>query len=167
MSNDTSYAMSSSWLLVSAILLFIASVDLFFKIRKKDRERLAKLPQEIRTALEKAQKATSDCLEMCSAAAFIEDLKLHLKAHFPSSRLNSTNGPSERILLLKTKAKSLKALKKCRCLSIEGLNLTSNARYLIMCSIFQSAELACRNCEHQAGLDACPALSFLDKMELS
>lgn len=112
MSNDTSYAMSSSWLLVSVILLFIASVDLFFKIRKKDRERIAKLPKETRTALTKARKETSDCLVMCGAAAFVEDLRSNLQVHLPSSNLKFTNGPSESTLLSKSKAKSLKAIKK-------------------------------------------------------
>jgi len=148
-------------------LVFVPLYIILNVLFRSNEERIAEINKEIKAALEEARKATSACQEMCRAAAFAEGLESNMQAHFPSSNLKFTIGPCESTLLSKTGRNSMRALEKCCRLSAEGLERTTEAKYWLICSLFESALLACGNCEHQAGQDACPALSFLRKIELT
>lgn len=151
-------------ILVGLVLSLIYSI--LDTLCGSNEERIVKIPQEITKALEEARKATKSCQEMCGAAAFVEGLQSNMQSVFPSSNLNFTGGQGDNTLRLKNKKKSVRALKKCFDLSVEGVGLTAKAHFLIMTGLFQSAEYACRKCECRAGLDVCPAMSFLEKIEL-
>jgi hypothetical protein len=129
------------------------------------RKRLAAIPKESKQALESAKRASGACMEMCQAVSVTQSLVNGNIGNY-SAKSNAEDGPGEEELMLKTKAHTLEALEKCLALSIEGINLTTNARYVLLRGLYRAAKAACRNCQPTASLEVCPAHKILEKVEL-
>lgn len=141
-------------------------IDSPYRKQEREWERLAVLPEEVPAALANARKATAACLAMSDAAAIVESLDSVVSPGAAPQELKDGDGPSESELLCKTKAVSLEALTQCRHLSIEAVRLTGDARYVALRGFFRAAETACLNCQHQPGLNVCPATNLLKKIFL-
>jgi len=147
------------------VVIFSLLVCLAVLSESWDQKRIAALPKECKQALENSKKASGDCLEMCQAALVTQSLA---NASIGNSSAGSIdeNGPAEKELMLKTKTNTLEALKKCMDLSIEGINLTTNARYVILRGLYRAAKTTCENCHPTANLKACPTREILEKIQL-
>jgi len=147
-------------------LLWLLLLRCYVIVPRWESQRRAQLPREIATALAGACKAAESCLAMCEAVAIVKTLPIDNRQTCWLENLIPRNGPNDVELLANRKADSGKALKRCRSLSVEALNLTIDARYALLRGLFQSAEAACRNCHPMPGQKICPALEFLKKISL-
>lgn len=137
------------------------------KAKRKKKGRLAALPDEISRALAEARKATNACFAMCEALAITKALRVKDQVTASSRQLNDWNGPTDTALLSRTRTASVRALKHCRKLSVEGVEITVDASYVLLRGYLQMAEAACLNCKPVAGQKVCPALEFIEKISLT
>ena len=121
-----------------------------------ERQRMAEIPREIASAFASACKACESCLAMCDVTAVTETLQA-------GSHRTIGSGPTEAELLAKRKAASGKALTKCRRLSVEAVNLTVDARYVLLRGLFQCAGDIVRRLPAGAGTTGLPGARFSER----
>ena len=132
------------------------------------RSRLTKIPLELKAAVAEARKATGACLAMCGAVALTETLAPmeHEDTRSWIEKLFDIypDGPSELELLIMRQQATLKALARCRRLSVEGVKISLDARYVVLRAVAWAAERSCRCCRPKPGQKTCPAMQFLEKL---
>ncbi|MCJ7762727.1 hypothetical protein MUP38_04640 [Candidatus Bathyarchaeota archaeon] len=152
-------------IIIAIVVIFLLLVWLAVLLEGWDQKRIASLPKECKQALASAKKASGACLEMCQAALVTQSL-VNGSVGNSSVESNDEDGPGEEELMLKTKTDTLEALEECVDLSVEGIELTTNARYVLLRGLYRAAKTTCENCRPTAGLKACPAREMLEKIQL-
>lgn len=155
-------------MLIVILIIIISALGIWWIVvlsENWERKRLAALPKESKQALENAKRASRACLEMCQAALVTQSMA-NTSIGNSSEESNDEDGPTEEELMLKTKTDTLKALEKCMDLSIEGINLTTNGRYVLLRGLYRAAKAVCKNCKPMASLEVCPAREMLEKIQL-
>ena len=152
---------------IAAVFVFLVIVLVISGIsdgatRKK---RLAELPGEIPTALAKARASTEACVEMKRAAILAE--RAFSAAGLGARKWRFSDGPTEKELLGKTKAASVKALDELKRLSIEGIRLKPSSEYSKLRTAAILSCIACEACSQSLEQQACPAAMILEKIELT
>jgi hypothetical protein len=148
---------------IAAVLGLLLLLLLNQAPRKK---RSAALPNEISKALAEAERAAEACLGMCLTTAFVKSLKSRARGSGLVEKPKGFRGPDETELLCKTRKGALRALKRCRSLSVEALQLTADRRYFALRAVFEVAQSACWNCSPDCKRKACPALEYIKSVSL-
>lgn len=157
---------------VSALLIVALLVGLgcfltgVFLLKKKEgKERLAALPKEIHAALAKALASTRACAEMKLAAILAE--RAFSAAGIDAKKWKYSDGPTDKEILIKTKAASIAALGELKRLSIEAVRLKTCAAYSELRTAAIISFAACEACTQSLDQQACPAAMILEKIELT